>query len=95
MFWQKSCELVSTLKPEKEQADPRGFEMEFGQWCMRATLDIIGIAGFGRDFGALQNPEDELVRDYSEILEPDNEKLAWFGMSGESCTRCNRIRRSG
>lgn len=44
MFWAKSCEMTGMLAPEKDMADPRGFEMEFGEWCMRATLDIIGYA---------------------------------------------------
>lgn len=60
--------------------DAHGTVLEFGQWCMRATLDIIGIAGLGRDFGSLQNPQDELVQRYHEVLEPDREKLLWFAM---------------
>lgn len=82
MFWAKSCELTKMVAPsDKEDADPRGFEFEFGEWCMRATLDIIGIAGFGRDFNSLKNPDDELVRDYAEVLEPTQEKLLWFGLN--------------
>lgn len=54
---------------------------EFGTWCTRVTLDIIGIAGFGRDFNSLKNPEDELVADYQEVLEPRNDKLVWFALS--------------
>ena len=73
--------MTTRLAPEKEAASPDEFELEFGEWCMRATLDIIGIAGFSRDFGSLKNPEDELVQQYSMILEPNNEKLAWFAMS--------------
>lgn len=80
MFWGKSCELANMVAPDAKAAKD-GFEFEFGQWCMRSTLDIIGIAGFGRDFNALQNPKDELVERYSMILEPDKEKLLWFGLS--------------
>lgn len=47
MFWAKSCELTNMVVPDsKEMSDPRGFELEFGQWCMRATLDIIGCVAF-------------------------------------------------
>ena len=45
MFWAKSCELADMVPselPESEQSSPNGFEVEFGQWCMRSTLDIIG-----------------------------------------------------
>lgn len=44
--------------------------IEFGDWATRVTLDIIGIAGLGRDFGALRNADDPLVRDYNSLLEP-------------------------
>ena len=57
-----------------------GVVMEFGEWCMRSTLDIIGIAGLGRDFNSLQNPKDELVERYHTVLEPDGEKLLWFSL---------------
>ncbi|KAB8337073.1 hypothetical protein FH972_021377 [Carpinus fangiana] len=82
MFWSKSCALTTMLAPsEKENADPRGFEVEFGEWCMRATLDIIGIAGLGRDFNSLKNPDDEIVAQYAEVLEPSQEKLTWFALN--------------
>lgn len=42
MFWQKSCEMTDNIGRENGKPDSRGFEMEFGDWCMRATLDIIG-----------------------------------------------------
>ena len=95
MFWQKSCELTNTLFSTEKQnknitsnatksptpgSATSTHIIEFGQWCMRATLDIIGIAGLGRDFNSLQNPDDELVARYHEVLEPDKEKLVWFAM---------------
>ena len=39
LFWQKASELVSVLHPAEEKGK---FELDFGQWCLRATLDIIG-----------------------------------------------------
>jgi len=42
------------------------------------TLDIIGVAGMGRDFGALRNPEDELVSDYNSLLEPTTSRAIYF-----------------
>jgi len=56
-------------------------EVELGVWCTRVTLDIIGIAGFGRDFDSLKNPEDEFVQQYNEVLEPDAQKALFFGLS--------------
>lgn len=81
MFWAKSCELTNLVVSESKEAEnPDGVELEFGQWCMRSTLDIIGNAGLGRDFNALTNVKDEFVERYTMVLEPDNEKLLWFGL---------------
>jgi cytochrome P450 len=32
----------------------------------------------GRDFGALRNPDDELVRDYNSLLEPTINRAIYF-----------------
>lgn len=44
---------------------------------MRLTGDF-SIAGFGRDFESLRNPDDEFVKQYNLILEPDAEKALFF-----------------
>jgi cytochrome P450 len=44
--------------------------IELGGWCSRVTLDIIGIAGFGQDFGALRDPTNELYQIYSRLVQP-------------------------
>ncbi|KAI7315510.1 cytochrome P450 [Hortaea werneckii] len=75
-FWAKACELTHMMKEETTKP-----ETEFGVWCTRVTLDIIGIAGFGRDFNSLKNPDDEFVRDYQEVLEPHPQKAGWFLIS--------------
>ena len=48
MFWAKSCELAGMIAPapalqqEKAGTLSEAFEVEFGHWSVRATLDIIG-----------------------------------------------------
>lgn len=42
--------------------------VEIGEWASRVTLDIIGQACVGRDFGALYNSNDEFVQHYDKIL---------------------------
>lgn len=43
LFWAKSCELARVMEPTvREKAGGDTFEIEFGQRCSRATLDIIG-----------------------------------------------------
>lgn len=52
--------------------------VELNHWANKVTLDIIGVAGLGRDFKALSNADDPLVKNYEEILEPTSEKLVFF-----------------
>lgn len=44
--------------------------LEVGGWAGRATLDIIGVAGMGQDFGAIQDPETVLSATYRQIFRP-------------------------
>ena len=73
IFWMKACELTSTLNEAAQES-----EVEIGVWCTRVTLDIIGIAGFGRDFNSLRNPDDKFVADYQDVLEPKKDKALFF-----------------
>ncbi|KAI9658858.1 MAG: hypothetical protein M1831_003884 [Alyxoria varia] len=77
LFWLKASELVSVLTPPGEKGT---FELDFGNWCLRATLDIIGVAGLGRDFDSLNDPNNELAARYANIVEPDFQKTLWFGL---------------
>lgn len=65
----------------------RSIEVEIGGVASRATLDIIGKAGFGRDFNTLENAEDELAKQYDIILNPQNAKglriVVYFAVSSE------------
>lgn len=45
-------------------------EIEIGGIASRATLDIIGKAGFGRDFNTIEHSDDELAKKYDTILDP-------------------------
>ena len=44
--------------------------IEVGEWAGRATLDIIGVAGMGQDFGAIQNPDTLLSATYRKVFRP-------------------------
>lgn len=69
VFWSKSRELVECLKKALEDKSPDNV-VEIGDWASRATLDIIGVAGLGQDFNALQNPNTELNTTYRKIFSP-------------------------
>jgi cytochrome P450 len=76
VFWQKSIEFCNAIKavlPEKED-----HILEIGHFSTQVTLDIIGLAGLGRDIGSLRNSDDELIHNYEEILEPSTEKGVYF-----------------
>ena len=44
--------------------------VDFGSWVSRAALDIIGVAGLGTDFQAIQDPYNELHQTYRKIFSP-------------------------
>ena len=56
----------STAREEATNAD--GTVVKFSQWANRATLDIIGIAGMGADFGSLDDPNNELSVIYRHVF---------------------------
>jgi cytochrome P450 len=47
--------------------------MEVGGWASRATLDIIGVAGLGKDFRAIADPHTDLYRTYSVVFKPSRQ----------------------
>ncbi|KAK8126135.1 cytochrome P450 [Apiospora kogelbergensis] len=61
---------------QRESETPRreGWaSFEVSEWASRATLDIIGVAGLGRDFGALHNPDNELSSRYRVLFRPSRQ----------------------
>ena len=75
IFWSKSGELVSALISHSgtghRDGDSWGASVDVKDWASRATLDIIGLAGLGRDFDAIKDPENELIRTYKKIFSAD------------------------
>jgi cytochrome P450 len=76
IFWAKSMELCEVLK--KELLDRSDQVLEFNHFTQQVTLDIIGLAGLGRDIASLRNADDLLIKNYEEILEPSIEKGLYF-----------------
>ena len=73
VFWSKSGELVQALTSHSEAScrrdgDKSGASIDVKDWASRATLDIIGLAGLGRDFNAIKDTDDELIRTYRKIF---------------------------
>jgi cytochrome P450 len=95
LFWEKSKEsaIAMTERAKIDAGKPRTSDveknpiaadqaiMEIGGWASRATLDIIGMAGMGKDFGAIANPDTPLLRTYNTIFRPSRQAQA-LGLIG-------------
>lgn len=49
--------------------------LEVDGWAFRLSLDIIGAAGLGRDFGAVRDPENPLGKAYHDVYKPTGQAL--------------------
>jgi cytochrome P450 len=89
MMWRKALVLTKQIEVEIQDHPALGQDVEMADgvgtteingWASKITLDIIGVAGLGAEFHALKNSDNQLVKDYEELLEPNSEKLAFFLM---------------
>lgn len=58
MMWRKSMAFTETLTFEAQQ----GNVIDMYSWASKITLEIIGIAGLGREMNALKNNDDQMVK---------------------------------
>ncbi|KAH6671278.1 cytochrome P450 monooxygenase-like protein [Halenospora varia] len=61
--------------PKPGNMDKGTAVLEVGGWAQRATLDIIGLAGMGKDFGAIENDDTLLSRTYRSIFKPSRQAI--------------------
>lgn len=77
IFWTKSREVVQALTA---QCDSKGFaEIDIDSWTARCTLDIIGLAACGVDFGAIADENSPLAADY-RYLQPGPGDIVLMGL---------------
>ncbi|KAI1270529.1 cytochrome P450 [Xylariaceae sp. FL1019] len=87
MMWAKAESMTAMIRQEIVQADKTSDDIELLGWASKVTLDIIGLAGMGREFNMLKKSEDPLLDVYEQLLEPAPEKLVFsmccfiFGLS--------------
>lgn len=78
LFWSKACEMIASLDEyirntstttgdEKTNNAPSAI-VDIGLWTSRASLDIIGVAAWGKDFHALRDPRSDFIRAYHSIF---------------------------
>lgn len=79
IFWDVAGEFASALEKQvlERQQSSSGTEtvIDIVDWASRATLDIIGIAGMGQGFDAIQNADSQLHQAYRMIFEPSREAI--------------------
>lgn len=68
VFWRKACDVVQVMAQECGEDGYADFDVD--HWAGRVSLDIIGVAGLGRDFDATHNEHDEIVKKYMVIATP-------------------------
>jgi cytochrome P450 len=79
MMWNKSETLTKAIAQDITAS--RSSVVELTGWASKVTLDIIGIAGLGRKFDAVEKKVDPLADIYEQLLEPDREKLVFAMLS--------------
>ncbi|KAF2638658.1 cytochrome P450 [Massarina eburnea CBS 473.64] len=70
IFWDKSKEMTDAIAKAIKSDPSESNVVEIRDWASRATLDIIGLAGMGQDFNALQDPNSELNLTYRTVFSP-------------------------
>ena len=103
MMWAKAALLTANLKRKElgQTEFNKGNEsavVELSTWASKVTLDMIGIAGLGRQFNTLETSTDPLLGIYEELLEPSSEKLIYAFLSfifGLSTVRFFPLRMNG
>ncbi|EXM22893.1 Cytochrome P450, E-class, group I [Fusarium oxysporum f. sp. vasinfectum] len=79
MMWEKSQSLARAI--QQDMTTSRSSVVELNSWASKVTLDIIGIAGLGRRFDAVEKKKDPLADIYEGLLEPSREKLIFSGLA--------------
>lgn len=77
VFWDMAREgveaMTTHIKSESSTKDKPTAVLEVGNWASRIALDIIGVSGLGRDFGAIKDPQNELNQTYQTLFKPNRQ----------------------
>ncbi|OTA93586.1 hypothetical protein M434DRAFT_395518 [Hypoxylon sp. CO27-5] len=99
MIWKNSLTFTEALEEDiRNQSSgnnansklPTG-KAEISRWASKITLNIMGIAGLGRDLNVLKNSDDTLVQNYETIFNPSKEMLLYFVLSAWFSVRLVRM----
>lgn len=89
MMWRKSSLFTEMLlsKANTDSNDRNGDKIvDISIASSKVTLDIIGVAGLGREFGTIHNAEDPLAQAYEKLLQPSlRERLTLLCVLSSGC----------
>lgn len=73
-----------TITTNKENTSEKSLSdapvVEIGGWASRATLDIIGDAGMGQDFNAIEDPNTPLNATYRKVFQIPSSQQQMLGL---------------
>ncbi|KAF2759872.1 cytochrome P450 [Pseudovirgaria hyperparasitica] len=67
VFWEHSKRMADAMAIDMKESQSK---VLVSDWVTRATLDIIGAAGFGQSFNAIDEPQGELHQVYKNVFSP-------------------------
>ncbi|KAF5004819.1 hypothetical protein FDECE_8696 [Fusarium decemcellulare] len=86
VFWAKAVEMLRGIETEishtQDSYEPGTGIVKLHDWGTRATLDIIGTAGFGYEFGTLSNPDNEIGQQYRKMFLEPSTAFNWLELLG-------------
>ncbi|KAF2136165.1 uncharacterized protein K452DRAFT_259486 [Aplosporella prunicola CBS 121167] len=96
VFWQKSLALTEAISTkdfdhfENNSGERPPAVIEVHHWATKVTLDVIGLAGLGRDFHTLDNFDDPLAKLYEDFFIPTKGRMVLFAMHVVGLGRLSR-----
>ncbi|KAI4717520.1 cytochrome P450 monooxygenase [Aureobasidium sp. EXF-10727] len=77
VFWEKARDMILAIDKELSEKKSGGPDpsniVSVDHWTSRATLDIIGLAGIGKSFNAIEDETNELYQSYQTIFAQDRQ----------------------
>lgn len=89
IFWEKSTNLVNGLMSVARKEGKESVEsiddaavIQIAGWSSRATLDVIGSAGMGHEFDAIEHPDTKINVTYRNVFSPNRQQriMALLGL---------------
>jgi len=82
LFWEKAVKMTKVIEASAFSGANLVSNLDgklvgvtdIDYWVPKATLDIIGVAGLGRDFNTLENSHDKIAQLYEALTRPSTDR---------------------